>query len=281
MVSTHFMQNGGLQQMKNTDFDFKRIAQGYKNRPFLHKQVITQFQNDIGKQQFALGLDIGCGAGLSTKALRSICTNVIGTDISSEMINVAREVCEQDENINFLVSSAEDLKMSNLSISNLVIKNAKIDIATAAGAIQWIDKDTFLSNMHQLLNEDGYLLIYDFAISDMMLENPAYTDWWHNQYLMNFPKPYRNESIWKNEDVTPHGFCMIHQLDLKMEHPFNLESFIEFMMIQSNVNAKIESGERKENDVYQWFQKTLSPIFHDQTQRFIFKEYSWYLQKKF
>ena len=274
------MKNGGLQHMKNTDFDFKRIAQGYKNRPFLHKQVIAQFQNDIDKQQFAFGLDIGCGSGLSTKALRSVCANVIGTDISPEMINVAREVCGQDENIAFLVSSAEDLTMSDLPISNPAIKNARIDIVTAAGAIQWIDKDIFLSNMHQLMNEDGYLLIYDFAISDTMLENPAYTDWWHDQYLMEFPRPYRNESIWKNEDTAPYGFCMLHQLDLKMEHPFDLPSFIEFMMIQSNVNAKIENGERKEQDVYQWFQKTLSPIFHDQTQHFIFKGYSWYLKNK-
>lgn len=266
--------------MKSTDFDFKRIAQGYKNRPFLHKQVIERFQNDIGGQPFALGLDIGCGAGLSTKALKIICTNVIGTDISPEMINVAREVCGQDENIAYLVSSAEDLEISDLSISNLPVEDIKIDIATAAGAIQWIDKDTFLSNMHQLMRENGYLLIYDFAISDVMLENPAYTEWWHNQYLIEFPRPYRNESIWKNEDVTPHGFRMLNQTDLKMEYRFDLASFIEFMMIQSNVNAKIETGEKKEEDVSQWFHKTLSPIFHDQSQCLVFKGYSWYLQNK-
>lgn len=259
--------------MKNTDFDAKRIAQGYKNRPFLHKQVIEQFQNDIGRQQFASGLDIGCGAGLSTKALRAICTNVIGTDISSEMINVAKEVCEQDENTTYLVSSAEDLKMS-------AVNNRKVDIVTAAGAIQWIDRDTFLSNMHEIVKDNGYLLIYDFAISDIMSGNPAYTGWWHDQYLVAFPRPYRDESVWKSEDVAPYGFCMIDQIDLKMEHPFDLASFIEFMMIQSNVNARIESGERREGDVRQWFQKTLTPIFRDRTQHLVFKGYSWYLQNK-
>ena len=264
--------------MKNTDFDFKRIAEGYKNRPYLHKQVIEQFQNDTGGQQFTLGLDIGCGAGLSTKALKSICANVIGTDISSEMIHVAEEVCEQDENITCLVSSAENLKVSDLTVLNLPIEDIKIDIATAAGAIQWIDRDPFLSNMHQLMRDNGYLLIYDFAISDTMLENPAYTDWWHNQYLIEFPRPYRNESVWRNEDVSPYGFRMIDQIDLKMEYSFDLESFIEFMMIQSNVNAMIETGEISVEEVHQWFQLTLSPIFHDQTQHLLFKGYSWYLQ---
>jgi len=270
----------GQKQVKNTDFDYKRIAQGYKNRPFLHRQVIERFQKDTGGQHFTLGLDIGCGAGLSTKALKVICTNVIGTDISSEMINVAREVCEQDKNITYLVSSTEDFKISDLSISNLPIDDTKIDIATAAGAIQWIDRDIFLSKMHQLIEDNGYLLVYDFTISDKMIGNPAYTDWWHNQYLTAFPKPYRNESIWKNEDVLPHGFRMINQIDLTLEHSFHLASFIEFMMIQSNVNAKIETGEKKEEDISQWFQKTLSPIFHDQAQRLSFKGYSWYLQNK-
>ncbi|MBD5452350.1 MAG: hypothetical protein HDR25_06895 [Lachnospiraceae bacterium] len=33
--------------MNDNDFDFQRIAQGYKDRPFLHKQVIERFQRDI------------------------------------------------------------------------------------------------------------------------------------------------------------------------------------------------------------------------------------------
>lgn len=256
--------------MKNTDFDFKRIAQGYKNRPFLHKQVIEQFQNDTGGEHFTLGLDVGCGAGLSTKALKAICTEVIGTDISPEMIRVAGEVCAHDENITYFVSSAEDLSLENV----------KVDIATAAGAIQWIDRDIFLSNMSRIIRENGYLLIYDFAVSDTMPENPAYTDWWHNQYLTEFPKPYRNEAVWKNEDTAPYGFRMVSQTDLEIEYMFDLESFIPFMMIQSNVNARIEKDERKEADVHQWFWQTLSPVFHNQTQRLLFKGYSWYLKKQ-
>lgn len=256
--------------MKNIDFDHKRIAQGYKNRPFLHRQVIERFQNDIGRQHFALGLDIGCGAGLSTKALKTICENVIGTDISPEMIRVAREVCEQNEDITYLVSSAE----------NLSLQSARADIATTAGAIQWIDRDRFLPNLNQLMKDGGYLLIYDFAISDTMLENPAYTDWWHKQYLVHFPRPYRNESVWTDNDVRPYGFRMADQIELVMEHTFSLMSFIEFMMIQSNVNTRIETGEIEEDAARKWFHKTLSPIFKDQAQHLIFRGYSWYLLKR-
>lgn len=256
-----------MKHIKNTDFDYQRIAQGYKDRPFLHRQVIERFQNDTGRQHFELGLDIGCGAGLSTKALKAICTNVIGTDLSPEMIRVAKEVCVQEQGITYLVSSAEDLSL----------ENTKADIATAAGAIQWIDRDRFLPKLRQHMKAGGYLLIYDFAISDTMTAIPAYTDWWHGQYLAQFPKPYRNEAVWKNEDVSLYGFRMIEQIDLNMEYTFHLKSFIEFMMIQSNVNVRIESGEIKEDAARTWFHKTLSPIFQEQTRQLIFKGYSWYL----
>ena len=41
--------------MENTAFDYKRIAEGYKKRPFLHKQVIERFQKDICGQRFTCG----------------------------------------------------------------------------------------------------------------------------------------------------------------------------------------------------------------------------------
>ncbi len=254
--------------MKNTDFDFKRISEGYKNRPFLHKQIIQNFHNEIGKPPFLAGLDIGCGAGLSTKALKTICTKVTGIDISTEMVCAAKELCRQDENIDCIVSSAEDL----------LIEERNIDIVTAAGAIQWIDRDSFLSNLKHMMKENGYLLIYDFAISDQMKENPAYTDWWHTQYIKEFPKPYRDESVWENKDVADYGFHIINQIDLEMEYSFSLESFIEFMMIQSNVNAKIDGGVQNEDAVYRWFENTLSPVFHGQNQCLLFKGYRWCFQ---
>ena len=38
--------------MNNKLFDSKRIAEGYKDRPFLHKQVIEQLQKDIYVSSF-------------------------------------------------------------------------------------------------------------------------------------------------------------------------------------------------------------------------------------
>ena len=186
------------------------------------------------------------------------------------MVSVAKEVCQQDTDISFIVSKAEDIPVTI----------PKMDIVTAAGAIQWIDRVTFLKNIRNVMAENGYMLIYDFAISDQMLQNEAYTRWWHDEYLKEFPKPFRNEHKWAQEDVAEYGFSILNQISYEMEYEFDLASFTEFMMIQSNVNAKIEGEGRKIDEVSEWFRKTLGNVFVKPKETVIFKGYSWYLQRK-
>jgi ubiquinone/menaquinone biosynthesis C-methylase UbiE len=119
--------------MKNTSFDYKRIAQGYKERPFLHKFVIEKLKQDMSISGFLNGLDVGCGAGLSTKALKMICNDVTGTDISKEMICVAQEVCK-GEGYHFFTAKAEDTPLPS----------KLYDIVTAAGVHQWVQQEKFL-----------------------------------------------------------------------------------------------------------------------------------------
>ena len=161
--------------MNNKLFNYKRIAEGYKTRPFLHKQVIEQLQRDMNLTHFQNGLDVGCGAGLSTKALKLICDKVTGTDISEEMVSVAREICSE-QTFTFFVSKAEETPQPE----------QLYDIVTAAGVIQWVEIEAFLKNLSSLTNNEGIVLIYDFWISDKMKGVPEYTDWYQNKYLKDF-----------------------------------------------------------------------------------------------
>ena len=255
--------------MDSRDFDFQRVAQGYKKRPFLHKQVMERFQKEVTGQIFSHGLDVGCGAGLSSKALKLICRHVTGADISPEMIRVAKEVCGDSQGYDFVVSRAEEIPVAG----------KKYDMVTAAGVIQWVERRAFLQNLQNMMKEQGYVLIYDFCISDRMkgAGNAAYAAWWNESYLREFPKPYRNEEIWTKEDVEPYGFSMLRQVQYEMEYEFDRDSFIEFMMIQSNVNAKIEKGIRDTGEVREWFVQSLEPVFGGAKKTFIFTGYSWYL----
>lgn len=251
--------------MNNISFDDKRIAQGYaKYRPWLHKSVIEMIKSDCRiDKPFQNGLDVGCGAGLSTKALKLICDKVTGTDISSEMIQVCKTLYNTPE-FTFYTAKAEETR----------IPETPYDIVTAAGVVNWVNKEKFMNNMKSVMSKNSLLIIYDFWISDKMLKNDTYTDWYQNFYLTNFPKPPRNEDIWQQEDM-PEGFIMKNQYNYQLQHEFDIDSFIRFMMLQSNVNTQIESGHKTESEIHNWMQETLNPIFQNQLHTLLFNGYVW------
>lgn len=254
--------------MDNKAFDSQRIAEGYARRPWLHKEVIKQIKKDCNMEHFENGLDVGCGAGLSTKALRILCEHVTGTDISPEMIAVCKKVY-RDSSYTFYVSKAEESVISRLPY----------DIITAAGVVNWVDKDLFLDNAEKILNKNGLIVIYDFWITDRMESKPEYTEWYQDKYLKKFPKPYRKEYVWKQNDLTD-VFKMENQVTYNLTYDFSLDEFIDFMMIQSNVNEKIERGILSVKEVKIWMGNSLQPIFSNKKRTLLFEGYNWYIRKK-
>ena len=256
--------------MNNRAFDHKRIAEGYAKRPWLHKSVMEQLKKDCGLNSdfvFKNGLDVGCGAGLSTKALKLICDKVTWTDIAESMIEVCNELYGDDSAYSFYVAKAEETK----------IPDEKYDIVTAAGCINWVDERAFMKNVEEILDKNGLLVIYDFAITDRMPGNNDYTGW-YMEYLQRFPKPARKERKWTQEDL-PEGFIMEKQTEYDMVYSFDLEQFIDFMLIQSNVNDRIENGNTTPDKVRRWMKETLSPIFADVDRQLVFSGYSWYIRR--
>ena len=263
---------GEVVLMNNKSFDSKRIAEGYAQRPWLHRSVMDNLKKDLGlssEYKFKNGLDVGCGAGLSTKALRLICDKVTGTDIADAMVEVCKEIYGEDSAYSFYAAKAEETKAPS----------EKYDIVTAAGCINWVDEKIFMENMKNVAADDAVIVIYDFGITDRMAGNEDYTVWYRDEYLKKFPKPPRKENKWTQDDLIP-GFVMEKQTEYDMEYEFTLDAFVDFMMIQSNVNSKVESGEISEEEARSWMKESLAPIFGDEAKKLVFYGYSWYIRKR-
>ncbi|MBQ9135606.1 MAG: class I SAM-dependent methyltransferase [Lachnospiraceae bacterium] len=228
---------------------------------------MEQIKRDCNMEHLENGLDVGCGAGLSTKALRILCEHVTGTDISPEMIAVCNKLYT-DSSYTFYVSKAEE--------NPIPIK--PYDIITAAGVVNWVDKDMFLDNAEKILKDNGFIVVYDFWISDRMGYEPKYTEWYQEQYLKKFPKPYRKENVWQQHDLTD-AFEMEKQVTYELRYEFSLEEFIDFMMIQSNVNERIEKGILSVEEVRHWMESSLRPIFDNRKRTLLFEGYNWYIRK--
>lgn len=119
--------------MINTvSFDYRRIAEGYaKDRPFLHGQVMERLTSKL-QGHYQNGLDVGCGAGLSARALRQVCDRVTGADISAEMVRAALALYTEPA-YSFVQAGAEEIEAPPDTY----------DIVTAAGVINWIDEKRF------------------------------------------------------------------------------------------------------------------------------------------
>jgi len=130
-------------------FNYSIIAKGYKNKkPYFHPIVINKIKEFIKvDKKLKNALDVGCGTGLSTIALKDIAENIIGVDSSKEMINLA----EKENNIQYFNYPAEKLPF----------KNNTFDLITLAGSINWIDRKKFFKIASNILLPDKYLIIYD------------------------------------------------------------------------------------------------------------------------
>ena len=255
--------------MDNKSFDSKRIAEGYAKRPWLHKSVMDKLRKDLNLSdtfRFRNGLDVGCGAGLSTKALRLICDKVTGTDIAEAMVAACKDL--YDDTYYFYTAKAEET----------LVPDEKYDVVTAAGCINWVDEVKFMENMKEVTSTDAVIVIYDFGITDRMKDNSDYTRWYQEEYLRKFPKPPRKENKWNQQDLI-NGFTMENQTEYDMEYVFSIDEFVDFMMIQSNVNSKVEIGEISETDARQWMKESLGTIFDNDKKTLIFSGYSWYIRK--
>ena len=69
-------------------FNTETVAQGYgADRPHLHPEVIRKIEKRLGLTgKVKNALDVGCGTGLSTIALKGIAERIIGVDASEAMI---------------------------------------------------------------------------------------------------------------------------------------------------------------------------------------------------
>ena len=97
------------------------------SRPYFHPVVIERIQTHLNLEQpIPRALDVACGTGQSSLALKEIATDITGIDVSSEMLEFAKQTL----GIRFLESGAESLPFEDSSF----------ELLTASNAFHWFDR---------------------------------------------------------------------------------------------------------------------------------------------
>jgi ubiquinone/menaquinone biosynthesis C-methylase UbiE len=249
-------------------FAYKSAAERYANhRPYYHPLVISRVKSQLGlSKPVRRALDVGCGTGQSTVALKEIADSVIGVDVSDEMLALA----PQKQGVEYLHANAEDLS---------ALENGSFDLITASMAYHWFNRDHFLVEAHRLLIGSGWLVIYNNGFTGQMKENISFEEWVEQTYVQRYPTPARNWMSLDSEGAKEFGFVSFHVEDYQNNVQFTAEELSAYLTTQSNVISAVEHGSETIEDVYRWLVSQTKPYFSSEKATFVFNGYIWYLQK--
>ena len=125
-----------------------QIARHYAAyRPPLHKMILDDALNG---QLFETGLDVGCGTGCSTFALKKYCDYVVGIDSSIEMLQQA----PNQPAVHYLNASGEKIPILDNSI----------DVVTIAGSLSYMDRELLVKEINRICRQDAEIIVYDFEV---------------------------------------------------------------------------------------------------------------------
>ncbi|MFM2589743.1 class I SAM-dependent methyltransferase [Vibrio sp. TBV020] len=119
-------------------------------RPPIHSKILEQALSHCGNYEFQSGVDIGCGTGLSSKALSDFCTEVLGVEPSTEMLSQT----EPSDNISYIQSTGEHIPIDEHSS----------DIVTFAGSLSYAKSDALVAELVRVCRPSSIVVAYDFKV---------------------------------------------------------------------------------------------------------------------
>jgi ubiquinone/menaquinone biosynthesis C-methylase UbiE len=248
-------------------FGFKSAAARYAGgRPYFHPVVIKRVKDFLSLGDMVRrALDVGCGTGLSSVALKEVAAQVVGVDAAPEMIAYAPRAAR----IIYAVSRAEALPFG---------KHA-FDLLTLSQVSHWLDRPRFFAESRRVLRPMSWLIAYDAYFTARTIEHAEFQAWHQSMYLKRFPSPPRAPVSLTASEVEGTGFQLRHEERLQHAISFTPEQLVDYLLTQSNVIAVVEGGMGEIGEVRRWLTESIRPFFAGRAEaRFLFDVPVWYLQ---
>ncbi len=230
-------------------FESRDAAERYAgSRPYFHPLVVKKIRDFLElREPVPRALDVACGTGQSTVALKEIASRVVGTDVSREMLARA----PREGGVRYVEAPAEDLPFADGSFR----------LITVALAFHWFDRSRFLVEARRVLDTSGWLVIYDNGFFGEMKENPKHERWYKEDYLARYPSPPRNKEPLTDDECRKHGLRLVERESYTNEVAFSAEEIASYLMTQSNVTAAVEDGGESSESVREWLVESVAPMF--------------------
>ncbi|GHO44230.1 class I SAM-dependent methyltransferase [Ktedonospora formicarum] len=249
-------------------FAYTDVARRYAAyRPYFHPLVISKVQATLKLETpVKKALDVACGTGQSTRALKHIADQVIGCDISSEMISAAT----QQPGISYVVAPAEQLPF----------ENASFDLLTVSLAFHWLDRMRFIPEAARVLRPGGWLIIYTNSFEGVMREDPNFEQWFTQTYLEHYPVTPRDSKPLDHHVLAEYALHAKREERYVNDVLFTPDELVSYLMTKSLVTAVIERGEKSHDAIYSELLEQVSTFFASDHGTFRFSGTIRYIQRE-
>lgn len=243
-------------------FSDAAMAAGYASaRPPVHPRVIALLRAWRRDARVEVAADIGCGAGLSTRALADVADRCIGFDPAESMIRAARPVAP---GASFVVGSAEAMPLAS----------GTVELLTAAGSLNYVrDLDAMWIDARRVLATRGVLAVYDFSVGRSFADGPELGEWFET-FIARYPYPHSQARPLSPDilsDVAD-GFTVDRAEDFNLPLPMTCEAYVSYLLTETNVQDAVRAGASLES-VRASCMAALSPVFAGRVRDVTFRGY--------
>lgn len=251
-----------------SSFESEAMAAGYaRDRPPVHERVFELLEARVGTLRVGRALDLGCGAGLSTRVLRARASQAIGIDPSPSMLYWAKKLVPEAV---FLAGAAEAIPLGN----------SATEMVTAAGSLNYAEWQSFFRETARVLTSEGRLVIYDFEPGRSFRDLPD-LDRWFEEFSVLYPWPQGD-----GREVHPEklGTASDHfRLDLherfRIPIAMTREAYVDYMMTETNVAAAVRRGIAS-GQIQDWCRESLKSIWSAGSREILCNGYFAQLRRK-
>jgi len=246
-------------------YESARMAAGYAfSRPPVHPHIIERIREDLHiERPLARGLDIGCGAGLSTAALAPLARCVAGLEPAVAMLAHRRAVAPR---ASFVAAQAERMPFAAGSF----------DIVTAAGSLNYVDLELFLPDLARVLTASGVMVIYDFSAARRLRENGA-LDAWYTEFERRYPPKPGYEMDVRGLGYGRAGLRLEAVEPFEVAVPMTISQYVPYAMSETGVELAVARGV-PEAEIRNWCEATLADVLGDEPRDVLFDAYVAYVR---
>jgi SAM-dependent methyltransferase len=243
------------------------LSTGYAtSRPPVHPRIIDRIRQRLpGHARFRRVLDVGCGAGLSTRPLHAIAEHCVGIDPVEAMLRLTKLTSQQDD---FVTAHAEELPF----------RASSFDLIAAAGSLNYVDLNAFFPQALRVLSPAGALVVYDFSPGRRFRHSPALSQW-YSEFANRYPRaqdgalPLWPERLAELARGFRPGWHESFEIGLTLDPQF----YEDYVMTETSVAYAVRQG-ADEREIRNWCRQTLAPVFQGQAHEVVFEGYAAWLE---